>query len=365
MEISGHPDFDGHEMVIYCTDRASALRAFVAIHNTTLGPAMGGCRMKRYNSEADALGDALRLSRGMTYKYAASGLSYGGAKAVIIDNADGCDRSARLRAFARFVERLGGQYTTAEDAGIDTADVRLMSTITQHFRNLPLEDTGDGALCTAWGVFHGIQAGLEFRGFQGLVGRRVAVEGLGKVGMALCGLIKQAGGELVVYDIDDEKTTTAQKLYDATVAPKGQIHSADVDVYSPCALGAVLNSETIPEIRARIIAGAANNQLSEPSQDQSLWERGITYCPDYVVNAGGVLSVADKGAEFNRGNALKRVEAIRQTTREVLNRAHEQNEPTNAAADRLARLRLDALVGSVRDCSDGLCDIPVVPFALR
>ena len=340
MEVAAHADFDGHEMVVYCSDKSSGLRAFIAIHDTTLGPGMGGCRMKRYDSEADALSDALRLSRGMTYKYAANGLRYGGAKAVIMDDCSEHARPALLRAFGRYIERLGGQYTTAEDAGIDTADVRLMSTVTQYVRNLPLEDTGDGALCTAWGVFHGITAALAFVGFSGLSGRKIAVEGLGKVGLSLCSLLRDAGADLIVYDVDDRKMAIAQERYAASLAQAGEIHAIDADVYSPCALGAVINPTTIPEIRARIVAGAANNQLSSQDQDRSLWNHGIVYCPDYIVNAGGVLAVAEKGVAFTRAAALRRVETIADRTRDVLELASGSNIPTGEAADLLARLIL-------------------------
>ena len=340
MDFASHPDFDDHEMIAFCTDSASGLRAFIAIHDTTLGPGMGGCRMKSYDSEAEALGDALRLSRGMSYKYAASGLSHGGAKAVILDTSGPAGRTEVLRSFARFVERLGGQYTTAEDAGIDTGDIRLMSTVTRHVRNLPLEDTGDGALCTAWGVYHGVRAGLAFRGLGDLAGRKVAVEGLGKVGMALCSLIKAAGADLIVYDVDAAKVVAAQAQYGAAVAAPGRIHAAEADVYAPCALGAVLNPSTIPEIRASVVGGAANNQLSDHSQDEALRARGVTYCPDYIVNAGAVLAVAAKGAQFDRPEALKRVETIHATTLEVLEIARARNSPTGAAADQLALRRL-------------------------
>ncbi|PWE53406.1 amino acid dehydrogenase [Metarhizobium album] len=340
MEIATHPDFDDHEMVLYCTDKTTGLRAFIAIHDTTLGLGMGGCRMRAYGSDADALSDVLRLSRGMSYKYAASGLEHGGAKAVIIDDLDASRRTERLLAFGRIIERLGGLYTTAEDAGISTADVRLMSSVTEHIRNLPLEDGGEGALCTAWGVFHGIQAALEFRGFSDLSDRAVAVEGLGKVGMALCELLKNAGAHLIVYDLDEQKVRAAQQNFGATAVASGQIHLADADVYSPCALGGTLNQKTIPEIQAKIIAGAANNQLSAPSQDKLLWERGITYCPDYVVNAGGVLSVARKGVQFKLAEGLSRVAAIHETTHKVLAMSKAEGIPTGVAADRLARRRL-------------------------
>lgn len=340
MEIATHPDFDDHEMVLYCSDKPTGLRAFIAIHDTTLGLGMGGCRMRAYRSDAEALGDVLRLSRGMTYKYAASGLEHGGAKAVIIDDLDASMRTERLLAFGRVVERLGGLYTTAEDAGISTADVRLMSSTTDHVRNLPLEDGGEGALCTAWGVFHGIQAALEFRGLSDLSGRAVAVEGLGKVGMALCELLKNARADLIVYDLDEQKVRAAQQKFGATAAASGQIHSSEADVYSPCALGGTLNQKTVPEIRAKIIAGAANNQLSTSVQDKLLWERGITYCPDYIVNAGGVLSVARKGVQFDLTEALARVKTIHDTTHNVLALSEVESIPTGVAAERFARKRL-------------------------
>lgn len=338
--LSSHPEFDDHEMVVRCEDPASGLRAFVAIHDTTLGSGMGGCRMKLYASEDEALTDVLRLSRGMTYKYAAAGLAYGGAKAVVIDDAEPSGRDEKLLAFARFVERLDGRYTTAEDAGIATADIRLMRSETSHIRNLPLEDTGDGALCTAWGVLHGIEAALAFRGLGSLSGRTVAVEGLGKVGMTLCSLLRSAGSNIVVHDIDGPRIAEAAERYGAIAVAGRPIHAADADVYAPCALGGVLNRDTIPEIRASIVAGAANNQLSDPAQDASLQVRDITYCPDYVVNAGGVLSVADRGVLFDRGDALKRVAAIGETTRTVLELARSQDLPTGAAADRYAETRL-------------------------
>ena len=209
-------------------------------------------------------------------------------------------------------------------------------------RNLPLDDAGDGALCTAWGVFHGIEAGLAFRGFGNLAGRTVAVEGLGKVGMNLCSLLQAKGANLVVYDVDEARIAEAVDRHGASVAPAGRIHAAKADVYAPCALGATLNPDTIPEIRAAVVAGAANNQLSDREQDLRLQQRGITYCPDYVVNAGGVLSVADEGTRYDRDEALKRVSCIRQTTTAVLELAQAEGIPTGAASDQLASHRLGA-----------------------
>lgn len=339
-DIYTHPDFDGHEMVIYCTDKATGMRAFIAIHNTTLGPGLGGCRMRPYSSEQDALSDALRLSRAMSYKYAVSGLDYGGAKAVIMDNGDAETRSERLLAFARYLERLGGLYVTAEDAGIETADIRLMSTATRYVRNLPMEDAGEIALCTAVGVFYGMQAGLEFAGIPDVRGRAVAVEGLGKVGMVLCQLIHEHGGRLVVCDVDPARVEAARMRFDADVAEPGAIHRADADVYAPCALGAVLNPRTVPEIRARVVAGAANNQLSVAADDARLAERGILYCPDFVVNAGGVLCVPDRGSTFELAAAQERARNIRSTTASVLAYARSHLMPPGRAADTLALQRL-------------------------
>jgi leucine dehydrogenase len=338
--LSAFPDYDGHEAVIRCEDPSCGLVAFVAIHDTALGPGMGGCRMALYASEADALRDALRLSRGMTYKYAAAGLNYGGAKAVILDRAEDGMRCERILAFARFVERLGGRYTTAEDAGISTADISLMSGLTRYVRNLPLDEAGDGALCTAWGVLHGIEAGLAFRGFPGLAGRTAAVEGLGKVGMTLCSLLREKGAGLVICDVNESRVAEAVSRHGAVVAPPGRIHAAPVDIYAPCALGGVLNPQTVPQIVATIVAGAANNQLSDKEQDAQLHLRGITYCPDYVVNAGGVLSVGVWGAAYDRDSALARVARIRATTAAVLALAAAEQIPPGEAADRLAARRL-------------------------
>lgn len=340
LEISSHRDFDGHEMVIYCADEASGMRAIVAIHDTTLGAGLGGCRMKHYDSEYEALSDALRLSRGMTYKYAVSGQNFGGAKAVIIDNRNAATRSERILAFARCLERLGGLYVTGEDAGIETADVRLMRTATRHVRDLPLDDAGEIAFCTAMGVFHGIKAGLEFAGTPDVGGRTVAVEGLGKVGMRLCQLIHDSGGRLVVYDVDEGRLAEARARFGAEVAEPGTIHAVQADVYAPCALGAVLNAQTIPEIRAKVVAGAANNQLSVPDQDAALAERGIVYCPDYVVNAGGVLCVPRQGVAFDLPAALGRARNIQDTTLRVLAHARDHEMAPGRAADEIARARL-------------------------
>lgn len=340
LEIASHPDFDNHEMVIHCTDKATGMQAIIAVHDTTLGPGMGGCRMKRYASDAEALSDALRLSRAMTYKYAVSGQNYGGAKSVIIDNGNADTRADRLLAFGRCLERLGGLYVTGEDAGIETADVRLMSLVTRYVRELPLDDTGEIALCTAVGVYHGILAGLEFVGMAGMEGRVIAVEGLGKVGMVLCRLVHEGGGRLIVCDVDPARAQAARERFDAQVVAPGTIHAVEADVYAPCALGAVLNPRTVPEIRAQIVAGAANNQLSVPDEDAHLAERGILYCPDFVVNAGGVLCVPQRGEKFELAAALERAKNIQHTTAKVLAYARDLHLLPGSAADKIARERL-------------------------
>ena len=337
---TAHSDFDGHELIVHCHDRTTGLRAIVAVHDTSLGSGMGGCRMQLYNTEDEAVGDALRLSRGMTYKYAAAGLPYGGAKAVIIADPSRGKTTALLDAFADFVERLGGEYVTAEDSGTDTSDIRRFSARTSHVRNLPLEGDGDGALCTAWGVFHAITTALEYRGRPKFAGSLVAVEGLGKVGAELCRLLHQAGADLLVSDLDRDRVTACVEQFGARAIPVGSAHKATADVYAPCALGGALNFQTISELAAGIVAGAANNQLAAPSCGELLRDRGILYCPDYVVNAGGVLGCAPKGQAYERAAALDRVASVRTTLAEVLRIADTNNTPTNVAADRLVEARL-------------------------
>jgi leucine dehydrogenase len=291
--------------------------------------------MRSYAPEDEALTDVLRLSRGMSYKNAPAGLPFGGDKSVIIGDPTVGKSPMLLHAFARTVDRLGCRYVTAEDSNINTSDMAIMSEVTRHVRNLPLDEHGDPSAVTSWGVFHAIKAAIRYRGGFTLQGKIVTVEGLGNVGMDLCRLLHEAGADLIVSDTDASRTSEAIGRYGARSVPVGSIHSLAVDIYSPCALGGVLNARTIPEIKAKIIGGAANNQLATPQDGILLRSGGILYCPDYVTNAGGVLSVVPDGTH-ERGAALDRAAGVAKTLDTVLALADERDIPTDQAADRLA-----------------------------
>jgi leucine dehydrogenase len=339
MEVFHHSQFNQHECVCFFSDKTSGLEAIIAIHNTKLGPAMGGCRMRPYKSEDDALSDALRLSRGMTYKNALAGLSHGGGKAVIIGDPEKDKTQMLLHAFARCVDRLGGRYITGEDSNIGTRDIAAVSEVTSHVRNLPLDQNGDPSVFTSWGVFQSMKTALLYKSGSKLRGASVAIEGLGNVGMDLCRLVHEAGATLFVSDIDARKVASATNRFGAHSAQVGTLHAADVEVYAPCALGGGLNAQTIPEIKARVIAGAANNQLATPEDGLRLKAAGILYCPDYLVNAGGVLSVGQRNAPFDRQAAYDRAAGITTTLVEVFKLAERLDVPTSAAADTLAERR--------------------------
>jgi leucine dehydrogenase len=336
----------GHESVLFCSDNEAGLRAIIAIHSTLLGPALGGTRMWHYASEAEALQDALRLSRGMTYKAAVAGLNLGGGKAVIIgDSAH--DKSERLfRAYGRFVEALGGRYITAEDVGTNVQDMAYIRMETSHVVGISEEagGSGDPSPVTALGVLSGIRACLDtVYGTPDLDGRRVAIQGVGKVGYALAELLHRAGARLTVCDVDPERVEAAVDAFGARVVDDEDFFGLEVDVLAPCALGAILNDETIPQIRAPIIAGSANNQLQDETRHgEALAEREILYAPDYVINAGGLINVYSEIEKTPESLALKRAEAIGDTIRRVIRLAHTEDVPTFEAAKRLADERLAA-----------------------
>ncbi|NEU11121.1 Glu/Leu/Phe/Val dehydrogenase [Methylobacterium sp. BTF04] len=335
MTVFRHSQSDRHEAVLHCQDPASGLKAIIAIHSTKRGPALGGCRMLPYASEDAALSDALRLSRGMSYKNALAGLPCGGGKAVIIGDPRTDKTPDLLRAFGRCVDMLGGRYLTAEDSNISTPDVALMRETTRHVRRGPFDGSGDPSPVTAWGVFLGIKVGLEHRGLD-VDGATVIVEGLGKVGLALAHYLHEAGATLLVSDVDGEKVAEACRRYRAEALAPGSAHRAAADVYSPNAYGATLNAVTIPEIRARVVAGGANNQLATPEDGHRLREAGILYCPDYVVNAGGVIRLHSDGEPIDVETALRRTDTIADTTRQILRAADADGIPTSEAADRIA-----------------------------
>jgi leucine dehydrogenase len=296
--------------------------------------------MWTYASEAEALADALRLSRGMTYKSALADLPLGGGKAVIMADPARDKSEALWLAYGRFIESLGGRYITAEDVGTRPADLEIVRQATTHVAGIREGGAGDPSPATATGVFAGMQAAVRARlGRDDMSGLRVAVQGLGNVGFALCRRLAAAGVELYVSDINELAVRKAVRGLGATPASPDEIHALDVDVFAPCALGAVINDQTIGEIRAPVIAGSANNQLAEPRHGAALWKRGTLYAPDYVINAGGVIWVSHEGPRFDAQAALAHVERIGEVLGEIFARARSENIPPEAAADRIAESR--------------------------
>ena len=340
------PDYDGHESVHWFHDAATGYRGLIALHDTTLGPACGGTRMWAYASAGEALTDALRLSRGMSYKNAMAELPLGGGKSVIIGNPRTDKTPALLAAFARALEQLNGRYIAAEDSGTSVADMKFMMQFTQHVAGIhdkPSDEgtrSGDPSPATAYGTFIGIQAAVKERlGRDSLDGLRVAVQGVGNVGFDLARQLKEAGARLWVTDIHREPLLQAGKELDATVVAPEEIFGLDVDVFAPCALGAILNDSTIPQLKASIVAGAANNQLAEARHGVELMKRGILYAPDYVINAGGIIDVYHERIGFDRAVLLKHIEGIHDNLMEVFERARKEERPTGEVADAIAEER--------------------------
>ena len=335
--------FDGHAEVVHVAKPGAGLRAILAIHDTTLGPALGGVRMRAYGDGAAATSDALRLARGMTFKNALAGLPFGGGKSVILGDPHRHKTPALLDAFADAVDALSGRYVAAEDMGITEADARHMRTRTPHVCGTGLSGVGgDPSPKTARGVFRGVEAAVRFaHGRSDLEGLRVAVQGLGAVGFKLAGLLAGAGARLVVADIDRERVARARESFGAETCAVDAIHAADVDVFAPCALGACLHQGTIPSIRARVVAGAANNQLETAADGDRLAARGIVYAPDFVINAGGVIAVAHEHlGHVDEERTWAKVDGIASTLGAILERAQRQGlTPERAAeAEALARL---------------------------
>ncbi len=340
MSVFEHGEFDGHEQVVFCHDSDSGLKAIIAIHNTNLGPALGGCRMWPYASDAEALTDALRLSRGMTYKSALAGLSFGGGKSVIIGDPRRDKSEALFRAMGRFVDSLGGRYSVAEDVGISVPDVEIMARETRHVAGTRAGGAGDPSPATAYGVYMGIKAAAEHRlGADSLKGLRVAVQGVGHVGYYLCRHLAAEGAELLVADIAQDPLDRVVQEFDAHVVAPEAIATATVDIYAPCALGATVNDETLPKLQARIVAGSANNQLAEARHGEALRQRGILYAPDYVINAGGVIAISHEGPGYDEARAFAHVAQIHDTLLEIFRRAEAEKVATSEAADRLAEER--------------------------
>jgi len=348
MSVFTHPEFDAHEELVFCRDAASGLSAIIAIHNTSRGPSLGGCRMWPYASEEEALGDVLRLSRGMTYKSALAGLPYGGGKSVVIGDPRTDKSPALFEALGGFVESLGGRYVVAEDVGISVPDVETMAKRTAHVAGVTAGGSGDPSPATAYGVFHGIKAAAAHRlGASDLTGIRVAVQGLGHVGFELCRLLHDAGAQLIVSDLNAEQVMRAKERFGAATASPDAIASVEAEVYAPCALGATLNDRSIPALKASVVAGSANNQLARREQGYMLKERGILYAPDYVINAGGVINISHEARSgqsepYDREAAFAQVAGIGKTLSDIFAFAEQQGIATSDAADRLAEERFTA-----------------------
>jgi len=344
MSVFENREFNGHELVTFASDEPTGLRAIVAIHSTALGPAAGGCRMWPYATTDEAITDALRLSRGMSFKNALAGLPFGGGKAVIIG--DSRRKTPQLlEAFGRFVDTLGGLYITAEDVGTTTADMEHVAKQTSFVTGLHRrsgEFGGDPSPKTALGVYLGIKAAAKFRwGRSEIAGLRIAVQGVGGVGYHLCRLLAADGAVLRVADVRSTAAERVRDEFNATVVPVESILSEDVDIFAPCALGAVINEHSIGNLRARIVAGAANNQLAKDSDGIALQTAGVLYAPDYVINAGGIISVTREyfgGASEAQVNA--EIHGIADRLTEIFERSRREDRPTNVVADRLAQERI-------------------------
>jgi leucine dehydrogenase len=330
----------GHEQVLYFHGKNPDIRAIIAIHDTTLGPAMGATRLYPYLNEEAALKDALRLSRGMTYKAACANIPAGGGKAVIIANPE--DKTDEmLRAYGRFVNSLNGRFITGQDVNITPHDVRTIKQETNYVVGVE-EKSGGPAPITALGVFLGIKAAVEFRWqTQDIQGMTVAVQGLGNVGKNLCRHLHEHGIKLIVTDVSPEKTAEIKQLFGAKVVEPDEVYSQNVDIFAPCAMGGIINSQTIPQLQAKIIAGAANNQLeNERLHGQRLVEKDILYCPDYVINAGGIINVYNEMIGYNEDKAFQQVNNIYDTLLAIFDIAQQQSITTNDASERLADERI-------------------------
>lgn len=343
MEIFKYMGKYDYEQVLFCQDASSGLKAIIAIHDTTLGPALGGARMWTYATEEHAIEDALRLARGMTYKNAAAGLNLGGGKTVIIGNPFTDKNEEMFRALGRFIQGLNGRYITAEDVGTTVTDMDLIHEETNYVTGISptFGSSGNPSPVTAFGVYRGMKAAAkEAFGTDQLNGRTVAVQGLGNVAYKLCEYLHKEGAKLIVTDINQVAILRVVNDFGATAVPPDEIYAQEVDIFSPCALGGILNDDTIRQLKAKVIAGSANNQLQESRHGDQLHALGIVYAPDYVINAGGVINVADELYGYNHDRAMKRVEGIYDSLEKIFAISRRDNIPTYLAANRLAEDRI-------------------------
>ncbi|MEP2773039.1 MAG: Glu/Leu/Phe/Val dehydrogenase dimerization domain-containing protein [Fulvivirga sp.] len=342
----------GHEQVVFCHDQATGLKAIIGIHNTVLGPALGGTRMWNYASEADALKDVLRLSRGMTYKAAITGLNLGGGKAVIIGDASKMKTEAFLRRFGKFVESLNGKYITAEDVNMKTRDMEYIGMETKHVTGLPesMGGGGDPSPVTAFGTYMGMKAtAKKVYGNDSLTGKKIGVQGVGQVGMYLVEHLVKENAEVFITDIAEDKLKHVSNEYGAKVVGMDEIYDLDMDIYAPCALGATLNDDTIKRLKCQIVAGAANNQLEdEIRHGNMLIEQSITYAPDFLINAGGLINVYEEHlGSYNRDRAYNTAEKIYDTCLDILDVSSKEGISSQEAAIKLAEKRIED-IGKVK-----------------
>lgn len=334
-----------HEQVVFCHDEKTDLQAIIAIHDTTLGPALGGTRMWQYRTTLEALIDVLRLSEGMTYKAAVAGLDLGGGKAVIIGDPKRDKTPDLLRAHGRFVHTLGGRYITAEDVGIGVEDMEYVYEETEYvtgIRSSP-RGSGDPSPVTAYGVYHGIKASCKRKlGSDDLDGVRIAVQGAGHVGYSLCEDLASEGAEITICDIDEERVARVVDEFGADPVDPDAIYDVECEVFAPCALGAIINDNTLRRLACRVVAGAANNQLAEDRHGDALDARGILYAPDYVINAGGLINVYGEIVGYGIDTAKEKAAGIYHTLLSIYDIARDEGIPTYRAADRLAQQRIQA-----------------------
>lgn len=347
MSVFSHKHFENHENVHFHHDKKSGLKAIVAVHNTNLGPALGGCRMFPYATDEDALSDVLKLSRGMSYKSAMANLALGGGKSVIIGDPKIHKTPFLLHAMGDFLQSLGGQYIAAEDSGTSVPDLQEMGNKTAYVAGILNKVdisgntiNGDPSPATAYGVYIGIKTAVAFKYQSNLEGVRIAIQGLGNVGMYLAQHLYDAGALLTVCDLDEGKLNMAKRRWKANVVRPNEIFSCDVDVFAPCAMGGAINDDSLAVMKAKIIAGAANNQLAEVRHDQTATSKGILYAPDYVINAGGIIDVSYEGPDYSATIARKHIESISDTLNEVFERSKQTGLPTKLLANQISEERM-------------------------
>ena len=343
--VFGQLSFDGHEQIVFCNDKDTGLKAIISIHNTVLGPALGGTRMWSYKSEWDALNDVLRLSRGMTYKSAITGLNLGGGKAVIIGDAKTQKNDKLMLKFGEFVNSLSGKYITAEDVGMETRDMDVIREVTPFVTGISEKKGGSGnpSPVTAYGVYMGMKAAAKYKfGSDNLEGKKILVQGVGHVGETLVKYITDEGAQVIINDINESRLEELSSKYNTNVVLGNDIYNLDLDIYAPCALGATINDNSIHQLNTKIIAGASNNQLKDEfKHGKILKEKGIAYAPDFLINAGGIINVYGELKGYSKQESLKKTENIYNTTLEIFKYSDKENLTPHRAALNMAQKRID------------------------